>query len=149
MRVIHCYLSFFTYEGTIGINDSDWYGCGWNVMRRVKTIDIGCLIDNGLNERGCCFEIDYTSLVPKLCSRFVGTVCHFLRYCTSSKLGLHLRYGCHPRNRPTIQNHYFVSYEELEEGRLLSNRVTASYFFTSLPTTWTTWTTWTTTGTRV
>lgn len=34
-------------NGPIGINGSEWFGCGWSVNQRIKTINGSCLFDNG------------------------------------------------------------------------------------------------------
>lgn len=34
-------------NGTIGINGTVWYGCGWNIIKKIKTINSTCLRDNG------------------------------------------------------------------------------------------------------
>eukprot|EP01102_Stenamoeba_stenopodia_P009548 TRINITY_DN2828_c0_g1_i1.p1 TRINITY_DN2828_c0_g1~~TRINITY_DN2828_c0_g1_i1.p1 ORF type:complete len:447 (-),score=77.83 TRINITY_DN2828_c0_g1_i1:47-1387(-) len=39
-------------NGTVGINGTEWYGCGWNVIKKVKTIDGTCLQKNGF-EQAC------------------------------------------------------------------------------------------------
>jgi hypothetical protein len=37
-------------NGTIGINGTTWYGCGWNVIERMKTINGSCLQANNFVE---------------------------------------------------------------------------------------------------
>lgn len=34
-------------NGTIGINGTEWFGCGWNVLEKVKTINGSCLEGHG------------------------------------------------------------------------------------------------------